>query len=70
MNGREMARVDLEPDFSIVHHIMGSVKKSAESDGCQEVKCRFLAFFGVFVGSKFAGEGDVGFNFCIEVLWK
>lgn len=70
MDRREVAGVDLESNLAIVHHVMSSVKKSAKSDGCQEVKCRFLALFGVFVGSKFAGEGDVRFNFCIEVLWK
>ena len=67
---RKVTRVNLKPDFTIIHHVMGPVQESTKSYRCEEVECGFLAFLGVFVGVKFAGEGDVGFYLCIEVLWE
>jgi hypothetical protein len=58
----------LEPNFTIVHHVVGSVEKPAEGNGSEEVECGFFAFFGGFVGAEFPRKGNGGFFFRIVVL--
>lgn len=65
-----MTGVDLKPDFTIIHHVMGSVEKSTECDTRKKVEGGLFTLLGIFVSAKLAGEGDDSLYSCIAALWE